>query len=50
LYEKRLWKRASLSIEAPLGKLERGLVYREFHETVEEGSGNGDFLALWYLC
>jgi hypothetical protein len=37
LYKRRLWKRASLSIGAPLGKLEGGFFYRGIRETVKEG-------------
>jgi hypothetical protein len=48
-YEKRLWKRASLSIGAPLGKLEGCFVYREFRETVKEGSGKGAS-SLYDIC
>jgi hypothetical protein len=49
LYKRRLWKRISLSIGAPLGKLEGGFVYGRFLETVKESSGNGASVALWEL-
>jgi hypothetical protein len=50
LYERRLWKRTSLSIGTPLGKLEGGFFYRGLFETVKEGSGNGASVAVLGLC
>jgi hypothetical protein len=50
LYKRRLWKWASFSIGALLGKLEGGFVYRGLRETVKEGSGTGASLAVWGLC
>jgi hypothetical protein len=45
----RFWKRASLSLGAPLGNLE-GFVYRGFREAVKECPVNGVSLPLWEPC
>jgi hypothetical protein len=48
--KRRLWKRASFSIGAPLGDLEEGSFTGWLWETAKEGSGNGasvSMVALW---
>ena len=43
--KRRLWKRATLSIETPLGKLE-GVSFTGDFERGTEGSGNGESLSM----
>jgi hypothetical protein len=45
----RIWRRASLSVGALLGSLERGSFARDFERRMKEGSRNGASLSVGAL-